>query len=476
MITYLLKVTLCSGCLLLFYRLVLEREKMFRFNRFYLLGGLVVSILLPLIPLEILVVQPLFSPPPAAVALAERGIQARYAVALLPEPTLPQTFQWTYLMGIGYLMIGGTLLFRFGKNILRLMQRIRGCEVRKLDGIRAVLVDSPTLPYSFLTYVFLPKATYLQGTLEREVLDHERAHVRQWHSLDILFVEFLKVLFWFNPAFYFYRNAIALNHEFLADEAVLRTYRDVPAYQYLLLQKVNTSSHQLFISQFNYSFTKKRFVMMNKQTSRSRALLTQSAVFPLLAVIFFAFSDLTLAQIAPPPPPVERVPPPPPPIERTATSDTVKEYNALVDKYLRKPTPTSTIVEMPSATDANRMESLIAKMNTDQAASLKYVVFTLPPSPKSIPTKEEYEKYKDPKIYGIWINDKKVSNSTLDKYKPSDFSYASVSKLYLNAQKTIGYKYKYQLNMMTNDYYNADLRDRIKNPHKYLRRNPNYKK
>lgn len=215
---------------------------------------------------------------------------------------------------------------------------------------------------------------------------------------------------------------------------------------------------------------------MHKQTSRSRAWLIQGTLAPLLAVIFFAFSDLTLAQIAPPPPPVERVPPPPPPVEGGTSSDEVKEYNLIVSKYLRKPNPKSTIVEMPSTADANRLETLLAKMNSDQKASVEYIVYTLPPLPKSTPTMADYEKYKDPKMYGVWINDKKVSSSALDKFKHSDFSYASVSKLYLNAQKTIGYKYKYQLNLMTNEYYEADFRDRTKNPHKYLVGNPNHMK
>lgn len=465
MITYLLKVTLCSGCLLLFYRLVLEREKMFRFNRFYLLGGLIASVALPLIPLEILVVQHHFSPPPSAVALAERGIQARYAVALLPEPTLPQSFQWTYLLGIGYLIIGGTLLFRFGKNILRLLQRIRGCEVIKLDGIRAVLVDSPTLPYSFLKYVFLPKAAYLQGTLEREVFDHERAHARQWHSLDILFVELLKVLFWFNPAFYFYRNAIALNHEFLADEAVLRTYRDVPAYQYLLLQKVNTSSHQLFISQFNYSFTKKRFVMMNKQTSRSRARLIQGTLVPLLAVIFFAFSDLTLAQIAPPPPPVERVPPPPP-VERVASSDAVKEYNALINKYIDK--AKDDFVKEFTEADGDKMVTLLATLSQQQRAFIDYKIQKIRPLFRATPTEVEYEKYKNPKDYGVWIDDKKVPNTALDKYKPTDFSQVYVSRLTPKAVPKTGIKYKYQLDLMTNAHYENYRKERLESPKKFI--------
>lgn len=466
MIIYLLKVTLCSSCLLLFYRLVLDCEKMFRFNRFYLLGSLLLSLMLPLLPIEIFIGQAIYSPP-ADFPLGEQAIPGRFSVPLVSEPILPTGFPWLGLLGIGYLVIGSGLLFRFGKNILQLIQRIRESEVSRLEKINVVLVDSPaTLPHSFLTYVFLPKTIYLEGTLEKEILDHECAHVRQWHSLDILFVELLKVIFWFNPAFYLYRNAIALNHEFLADEAVLNTHRDVPTYQHLLLQKVNASSHQLFTSQFNYSFTKKRFVMMYKQTSRSRARLIQGTLVPLLAVIFFTFSDLTLAQIAPPPPPVERVPPPPPPVERGASSDMVKEYNALVNKYIDK--TKRDFVQEPSKVDGDRMEVLLAAMSQEQKVSLDYTIHKIKPLFRTTPTETEYEKYKNQKEYGVWIDGKKVPNTALDQYKPSDFSQVFVSKLYANAQKTIGYKYKYQLDLMTNDHYEKYRKQTLENPKKYI--------
>lgn len=465
MITYLLKVTLCSGCLLLFYRLVLEREKMFRFNRFYLLSSLLVSVVLPLVPIEIFIGKAIFSAPSDVVSLAEQVIPGRFTVPLVSEPALPTEFPWLWALGVGYLIIGSTLLFRFGKNIFRLVQRIRGSEVKRLAGVDVVLVDGPTLPHSFLTYVFLPKATYLQGTLEREVLDHERAHVRQWHSLDILFVEILKILFWFNPAFYFFRNAIALNHEFLADEAVLRTYRDVPAYQYLLLQKATSLSNQLFTSQFNYSFTKKRFVMMNKHTSRTRTLLTQSAVLPLMAVIFFAFSDLTLAQIAPPPPPAERAPPPPP-VERTASSDAMKEYNALVDKYIDK--TKDDFVREFTETDGDKMVALLATMSPEQRAIADYKIQKTRPLFRAAPTEVEYEKYKNPKEYGVWIDGKKVPNTALDKYKPTDFSQVYISRLTPRAVPKTGIKYKYQLDLMTNAYYENYRKKTLENPKKFM--------
>jgi beta-lactamase regulating signal transducer with metallopeptidase domain len=84
------------------------------------------------------------------------------------------------------------------------------------------------------------------------------------HSLDILLIETLKVLFWFNPIFIFYKKAIQLNHEFLADEKVVKSHNDVPFYQNLLISKANANPTYYLASNLNYSVTKKRLIMMTK--------------------------------------------------------------------------------------------------------------------------------------------------------------------------------------------------------------------
>ncbi|GAB3175166.1 M56 family metallopeptidase [Telluribacter humicola] len=465
MITYLVKSVLCSVLLLLFYRVLLEKEKMFRFNRVYLLGSLVLSVVLPLVPLEILLEEPLFPTPSSVEPVIEDGRPVPYTVQLLPEPVIADSFRWEWMCWALYLSVAGWLLVRFGWNINRLRKCIRENEVRVQEGFILVLLRTPTVPHSFLNYIFLTREEYLSGTLQREILVHEMAHVRQQHSLDVLFVELLKTLFWFNPAFYYYRNAIALNHEFLADASVLAACQDVPSYQHLLLEKVLGPVAQPFISKFNYSFTKKRFVMMNKHTSRSRALLAQLSVLPLLVVLFFACSDFSVAQVPPPPPPV------PAPIGQLSSADLVKEYNELVEKYIDR--DKFNYVKMPSAADAQRMEALISAMSKEQVASLEYIIHTSKPLPRITPSESDYEKYKDSKMYGVWINEKKVPNSELNKYEASDFSQVFVSKLYPNAQKTIGYKYKYQLDLMTTDYYEAYRKETLENPRKYIVLNRN---
>jgi beta-lactamase regulating signal transducer with metallopeptidase domain len=86
---------------------------------------------------------------------------------------------------------------------------------------------------------------------------HEFTHVKEKHSRDVIFIELLQTIFWFNPMLIFYKKAIQLNHEYLADEAVVRVYDNVPAYQLLLLDKTAYDCNAYLTSNFNYSVTKK---------------------------------------------------------------------------------------------------------------------------------------------------------------------------------------------------------------------------
>ncbi|WP_141384658.1 M56 family metallopeptidase, partial [Flavobacterium flevense] len=128
---------------------------------------------------------------------------------------------------------------------------------------------------------------------------HELIHVNQKHTLDILFIEILKVIFWFNPIFIFYKKAIQLNHEFLADEKVVKSHNNVPFYQNLLLSKANVNPTYYLASNLNYSVTKKRLIMMTKNTSTTRALLKKGILIPLLTALVFSLCTKVVAQETP---------------------------------------------------------------------------------------------------------------------------------------------------------------------------------
>ena len=190
MITYLIKFTVCGTLILLFYRAALEREKMLVFNRFFLLSGLLLSFLIPFIVLPfhlgndfVRESAPLLSNVPVT--------ETSEAIPTVEK----QSFTTLRLMTSLYLL--GVLVFtlRFIRNLFVLARNMfRAPKIRK-DGVTLVLVPEATGICSFLHYIFVHQSTYQQGGIEKEVLIHELAHVRQMHTLDILLIESIQLFF-----------------------------------------------------------------------------------------------------------------------------------------------------------------------------------------------------------------------------------------------------------------------------------------
>jgi hypothetical protein len=307
------------------------------------------------------------------------------------------------------------------------------------------------VPHTFLQFVFLNKYEYEQGRIENEILKHELTHVKQRHSIDILLLEFLLIVMWFNPLLYLYKKAIQLNHEFLADENVVNALQDPSRYQILLLSKANEPDSLSLTSQFNFLITKKRLIMMTKQRSITRSILKQAAVAALIALIAFSFSARTVAQELP------RTTNAGKQIESSkegVSQQLLEEYASIVAKYRPKDSigTKRRIMKKFSQEDRDRLETIFKQMSKEQQDE-QFVVFMQRPAPskKVVPTKEEITLWQNAKVYGVWIDDKRATNSQLRNYANTEFSHVFVSKLSKNA---INYgKHYFQVDLMTNDHY-----------------------
>jgi hypothetical protein len=298
MIPYLLR---SGGCLLLLlasYWLLLEREKMFHFNRTYLLVSLVFSFIVPFIP-----VMDHFHPLrlntlsglPAGISRLATVPAANAGNGLQPARPIP----FDAILLICYSLITLVFLARFIRNLYLILRRASAHEQILLEDARLVLVSEKIVTHTFYNTIFINQAEYREGLLEREVLMHELAHVRQRHTLDILLVELLAVFFWFNPLLKLYKRAIQLNHEFLADAAVIDTYKNPKQYQYLLLNKVNPATPFTLSSPLNYKITKKRMIMITAIPNTKNILVKKLTMFPLLLGALFLFSTGISAQQGP---------------------------------------------------------------------------------------------------------------------------------------------------------------------------------
>jgi bla regulator protein blaR1 len=447
MIIYFSKLILSSGLLLAFYLGILEKVKIYQFNRWYLILALLIPFGIPLIEFEI---QNILTQNDIAYSspISNTIEQVRQNLEET-KPQMSRNPKNTIILIIWavYGLITGLLIFRFLKNIYAL-QKIRqsGKSVKK-DGFQIVLTNDNQTPFSFLKSIFLNKELFENDKLEKEILDHEIAHVNQGHSYDILFLETLVLFFWFNPFLFFYRKSMRLNHEFLADEETLNKYENKNRYQYLILNEIGLQPTELLASKFNYSFIKKRLKMMNKSQNKKKAQLAKLIVLPFLLIIISVFGKISIAQNQ------EKELTLNPKPSNEASEAQMIEYKKLVEKYVLVVGKTIRISELTD-NDRERLKVLFLGMNKKQQASQKYIMAPpIAPFPKTTPTEKEFENYKNAKIYGVWMNDKKIKNSELAKYNAEDIHQVFVSKLMPNAQKTIGYKYKYQVDMMTKDHY-----------------------
>ena len=306
MIAGLFEIFLCLLVLFGIYKLVLEQTALHRVKRFYLLFALVFSLTTPWLNLEI-------SSDKIIVPTGEMISETLYEVvaneqAVTPEVISPSQFTEAkpktsinysvWAIGGLYLVVALILVTRFGRNIYELFSKAKKNTRVPYKSAEVVLLRQPTIPHNFLKFIFMDNEDYKKEALREQLLAHELGHAQQRHSLDILLVELLQVLFWFNPMYYFYAKAIRLNHEYLADAMVLGKFNDIVTYQRLLLKFANRNqSNEMSLACLsNYSLTKKRFKMMTQQTSKMAALVRAVILLPLLAVTTLCFSLKTKAE------------------------------------------------------------------------------------------------------------------------------------------------------------------------------------
>ena len=476
MIAYLFKTILVAALFSGVYFLFLEREKMHRFNRFYLLISLVLSFVIPVITIQ--------THSQMAAAVSQINISSAtpdvFSSPVIQPASVLQKVVFNPFVSvlILYGFVTAFFLFRFFKNIFNLLSQTKRHTKVLYNKATLVLMENETEPHSFLKYIFLNKTGFESGAIPAEILQHELAHVQQKHSLDIIFIELLTVVLWFHPLIFLYKKAVQLNHEFLADEAAIKLSNDVRNYQLLLLQKASGQSLAMTHS-FNFFITKKRLIMLTKTTSRAAAVCRQTAAIALLLLSVFLFAKRSVAQdttinstknkndqaaVSTNQDTTQKG------MKRTgfiwantigstkegASDELMNEYQALVNKYLETDSSgRKNINRTIEPADRKRMETIAKQMNKEQQSKQEVMfVKPFPPNKKTVPTQKQLEAFKNASVYGIWIDGKRKPNAVLNNFLNTDFSYFTVSKLYGAAKK--GRSYSYQVDMMTNDYYQKD--------------------
>ncbi|MCM4159481.1 peptidase M56 [Antarcticibacterium flavum] len=284
---YILKSGAILAALLLFYKLLLEKENMHNFKRFYLLFAVVAAVGIPLITLTTYVEPTAGNFDPVLFHYSE---EISVAESKSFSDYMPHVLWAIYAGGVIFFS------FKFIRNLREILLKIKINPKIKKGIYTRVLLREQVDPHTFFSYIFFNRKKYEQEQIPREVIIHEEAHARQKHSLDILFVELLQIMFWMNPLIILLKDAVKLNHEFLADKAVVEKGVHTAGYQKTLLQFSSGHLHSDLVNPINYSSIKKRFKVMKTHTSKKAIWLRSILILPLISLLFFSFSNKEIVE------------------------------------------------------------------------------------------------------------------------------------------------------------------------------------
>ncbi|SER11928.1 M56 family metallopeptidase [Pedobacter rhizosphaerae] len=267
---YLLQINIYLIVFYGFYKLLLDKETYFMLNRIYLVSAGVLSLCIPFIRLEWLTEQR--AAQQVYTTVNWEAMLAQASVVTTPNPGLNWGNLIVYVYCAGILFFLGRLVFNLIK-VKRLIARAKTGSA--FSFFKKKVIDSN-----------LPKM---------EVIDiHEETHIKQWHSLDILFFEVLGIVTWLNPVIYLYKHTIRNIHEFLADEKAAAFQGDKAEYSMLLLSKsFGIAPHSLANGFFRKSMIKKRIFMLHKERSKKTAVMKYGIFIPLFAILI-VFSSATV--------------------------------------------------------------------------------------------------------------------------------------------------------------------------------------
>ncbi len=293
---YLLQCSLFLVLLYIPYFLFLKNETFFSLNRKYLVFALLLTLILPFFPLNISNFLGLFFQNSEAVTVPEIDIFLAYGDAINDATTetsksiFSEPSTWILLI----YMLGVTVIFiRILLGLSMILKLYFTGQKTKKEHFTLIETKSETEPFSFFNWVFISKNNDFSEAEQAEIIAHEKAHVRQKHALDLLLIEFLGILLWFNPLIYFYKKALRDTHEYLADKETITHFSDKKQYLNLLINQHFVGRNLPFVTKFHqYSLLKKRVIMITKSPSHKIAKLKIMLAVPALFLCVFMTSCL----------------------------------------------------------------------------------------------------------------------------------------------------------------------------------------
>ena len=303
-LVYILKSAACLAVFYLFYKLLMSRDTFHRFNRFALLGLLVLSSLLPLVEASVnspAAVQETMLTLEQLLLMADIQPEGESMAAATPSATVLwlRAALLVYLTGIVFFIARNLCsLARLGRLIRQGKREALDSYLpdRKENNVRLVVHDHDIAPFSWMHWIVIARKDLEENG--REILIHELAHIRNRHSWDLLLADLCIFVQWFNPAAWLLKQELQNIHEYEADETVLREGVNARNYQMLLIKKAVGTRLYSMANSFNHSSLKKRITMMLKEKSNPWARAKYLYILPLAALAVTAFARPEVSAVA----------------------------------------------------------------------------------------------------------------------------------------------------------------------------------
>ncbi|MGK0388174.1 MAG: hypothetical protein ACI94Y_000902 [Maribacter sp.] len=286
--TYLLESNICLIIFYGIYYFLLRNETWFQLNRLVLLASVIAALFIPFIHYNIDV--------NVFINVANEGGVIIQEVINPNTNLIEDTTLFTFnnslkLLFVTYLSGLFISFFVFIKRLNNLRELFKKGKQEKKNGVTYVLGNNTDLIFSFFSFIFINhKINSFSGIEYRRIIEHEMAHINGKHSLDIMFIELLKIIFWFNLAIYTYKQSLLQLHEYIAEQQVIKKDNDVLDYATFLVNQVKENTRVYsFGNHLFHGPIKNRLIMMNKFKSKKSNAIRMLSMFPALLGMMFYF-------------------------------------------------------------------------------------------------------------------------------------------------------------------------------------------
>ncbi|WP_026451260.1 M56 family metallopeptidase [Aequorivita capsosiphonis] len=350
------------------YDLFLKKETFFNLNRIYLLLTPVLGFILPFISFDFIqqyIPQEYIIQLPGVIIGGEVSETVSNGTSLWITGLL-----WLWLFGMGI-----SALF-FCWKLYKITKLKSAGIIKNLPDYKLILLPKTDTAFSFYKTIYLGENISEEN--KTSIIAHEKIHIQQKHTIDLLFFEALRILFWFNPMIYLFQNRMTTLHEFIADAEVTAQNDKKQYYQSLLSEVFQTEKISFINTFFNQSLIKKRIIMLQKSKSHRSNLAKYLLIVPLLGamLIYTSCSDSMdrmqeeQTLMDPPPPPPPPIPPPPPPPTLATGEDMDVPYSA-IEQVPTYPGCSGDNETMKKCMSTKIAESINSNFNTGVADDLK---------------------------------------------------------------------------------------------------------